>query len=646
MAGYLGTTPVPHATQHRQQFTATSLQTSFATAGYTPQFIDVYLNGVKLTAADYTATNGSDVVLTVGAAVNDILEYVAYTPFEVADQTFTGATIVDDLNVGGAFTSLGIDDNATSTAITIDSSENVGIGNLSPATALDVTGTITSDGLAVDGGASGSNTYLRFTEAYSLVQNAGFYIHLDGTDDDLYIGRHDAGGVDVADDKPVIGIDRGTGDVSFYEDTGTTPKFFWDASAESLGIGTSSPLAPLHVKTNDAVVIIEDANNGVGGTAYRPHQAFWANGDRVGAIGMSDSDNLELIADDFNSAAIKFETGGSEAMRIDSSGNVGIGTSSPDEVLEVNGDIKTSGSGFGIIQFGDTSDQTKIVGRDTSHATLPSTMEFYTNSNERLRIDSSGNVGLGTSSPSSRLHVEDTGDTTLTVKALSSGAGNDDDANLIIDASGGGEAKINFSLDGAEKASIEWFNGGPDLNIKTASGTNGNIDFQPNGTLAMRIDSSGHAIIPAGVTLGTAAGVYSAANTLDDYEEGTWGGSSVVIDTNFGVTSVVVNAATYTKVGNLVTVRGIVDLTGGAATSLGDYLEIDGLPFAAKLEGSSRSPYTGSMMVGSSPLDNRTGSGYSAVFENTDQVTLVLTNLPVGSATGTGSMNFTLSYII
>jgi hypothetical protein len=41
MAGYIGTTPVPQATQHRESFTATGGQTSFATAGYTPQFIDV-----------------------------------------------------------------------------------------------------------------------------------------------------------------------------------------------------------------------------------------------------------------------------------------------------------------------------------------------------------------------------------------------------------------------------------------------------------------------------------------------------------------------------------------------------------------------------------------------------------------------------
>ena len=45
---------------------------------------------------DYTATNGSDIVLTVGAALDDTLEVVAYTAFEVLDQTFTGTTTVTD----------------------------------------------------------------------------------------------------------------------------------------------------------------------------------------------------------------------------------------------------------------------------------------------------------------------------------------------------------------------------------------------------------------------------------------------------------------------------------------------------------------------------------------------------------------------
>jgi hypothetical protein len=129
MSGYIGPAPVPQATQTREAFTATSGQTTFNTGGYTAGFIDVYLNGVKLAAADYTATNGSDVVLAVGAAADDILETVAYSAFTVADQDFTGETTAEDLTVTGAFTSQGIDDNATSTAMTLDSNGNLLVGS-------------------------------------------------------------------------------------------------------------------------------------------------------------------------------------------------------------------------------------------------------------------------------------------------------------------------------------------------------------------------------------------------------------------------------------------------------------------------------------------------------------------------------------
>ena len=90
MAGYIGTQPVPQATQTRDAFTATAGQTSFPTSGYTPEFLDVFLNGVKLAAADYTATNGSDVVLAAGATTGDILEVVSYGTFEVLNPTFDG----------------------------------------------------------------------------------------------------------------------------------------------------------------------------------------------------------------------------------------------------------------------------------------------------------------------------------------------------------------------------------------------------------------------------------------------------------------------------------------------------------------------------------------------------------------------------
>ena len=91
MSVYIGNIPTPQATQTRDTFTATSGQTSFATSGYTPNFLDVYLNGVHLVnGTDYTASNGSDVVLTTGATTGDNLEVVSYSTYEVNAQTYTG----------------------------------------------------------------------------------------------------------------------------------------------------------------------------------------------------------------------------------------------------------------------------------------------------------------------------------------------------------------------------------------------------------------------------------------------------------------------------------------------------------------------------------------------------------------------------
>lgn len=85
MSGYIGNIPTPQATQTRDTFTATAGQTTFATSGYTPSFLDVFLNGVHLVnGTDYTATNGSDVVLATGASAGDVVEVVAFTTFEVA----------------------------------------------------------------------------------------------------------------------------------------------------------------------------------------------------------------------------------------------------------------------------------------------------------------------------------------------------------------------------------------------------------------------------------------------------------------------------------------------------------------------------------------------------------------------------------
>lgn len=88
-AGYVNATPGKTVTT----FTATSGQTTFSTS-YTVGYIDVFLNGVRLSAADYTATNGTSVVLASGAAAGDTVDIVQFVMGIGAQgiQGTTGAT--------------------------------------------------------------------------------------------------------------------------------------------------------------------------------------------------------------------------------------------------------------------------------------------------------------------------------------------------------------------------------------------------------------------------------------------------------------------------------------------------------------------------------------------------------------------------
>ena len=90
------------------------------------------------------------------------------------------------------------------------------------------------------------------------------------------------------------------GNISFYEDTGTTPKFFWDASAESLGIGTSSPAVPLHVNNASSSacrIYLQNTGNTAAG-----YTQIW-------------SQNNDLV----------FRAGNIDGLRLDSAGNLGLG---------------------------------------------------------------------------------------------------------------------------------------------------------------------------------------------------------------------------------------------------------------------------------------------------------------------------------
>jgi len=84
MSKYIGNIPVPSATQTKTRIVATSEQTSFTTSGeYTPGFIDVFLGGVKLDSSEFTATDGTTVVLASGANTGQIFESISYSTFKL-----------------------------------------------------------------------------------------------------------------------------------------------------------------------------------------------------------------------------------------------------------------------------------------------------------------------------------------------------------------------------------------------------------------------------------------------------------------------------------------------------------------------------------------------------------------------------------
>jgi len=208
---YIGKEPAS-GIRNRFIFTATAGQTTFSgtddhnrTLSYTDaEFTDVFLNGIKLDKSDYTATSGTSIVLDEAAAVDDIVEVIAFDTFSVFSGEFS-----QDLTVGG----------------------NVSV----------------------------------------------------------------------------------TGDLT----VGTSQSLFWDASAESLGIGTTSPDRAIKIHKDNAYVWVADAAGG--------NVAF------MGGSGENDG-LLRLYEGSGHTAKVEIH---SDADSYFNGGNVGIGNAVPSEILDI-----------------------------------------------------------------------------------------------------------------------------------------------------------------------------------------------------------------------------------------------------------------------------------------------------------------------
>ncbi len=271
-------------------------------------------------------------------------------------------------------------------------------------------------------------------------------------------------GTSVATER--MRISGTNGDISFYEDTGTTPKFFWDASAESLAIG--SPSADnVTIYSTDDVPRLEFEQ---GGTVY-------ADIGHRGASAGARQNIFEISTK--QSEPMAFRTNNTERMRITSAGSVGIGTSSPSTYSGSANDLVVAGSGQRGITIASTdSVQSNLFFADADSgsgeyagylAYVHSTdhLAVATASAERMRIASDGSVGIGTSSPARPLQVamDNAGATVASLKN-----------------SGATSAMLGFQGSGSTN----------DSNVRIGVSDDTDFTVTTNNSEAMRIDSSGN----------------------------------------------------------------------------------------------------------------------------------------------------------
>ena len=387
---------------------------------------------------------------------------------------------------------------AVSASVVYDNGTNVGIGTSSPQALFTIS--------------SGSGTKAVWQTTRSFTVNRNFQLAVDEYNEGQFTITPSTAIGGSTYTTPVVAINAsgsvGIGTSSVSAIFGTTVRIFNAGSGGTLQIGGSTVntylfaseglgLAALGVTSNHPLTfgtndtermrITAAGNVGIGTTSPSGKLQVEASNSRL-LIGSGGSDNYYDA--DFHIFRGALSASAPERMRIDNSGNVGIGTSAPQRPLHVFYDSGVVGAytavlqgrvgGYGagvsfqsVLTGGSLAEMARITADgesswNTTASTQDAGLRFYTALDgtvaEKMRLDASGNVGIGTSSPSSKLTVASSN---VTVNA-GYGIAFTGDQNRIITPD-----------DGSFGALIKW-------------GATGGCRFFESTTERMRIDNAGN----------------------------------------------------------------------------------------------------------------------------------------------------------
>ena len=257
------------------------------------------------------------------------------------------------------------------------------------------------------------------------------------------------------------------GKITKWDTSSTLTDSVITESSGNIGIGTASPDSKFHVVADNSTIATFES---VGSLANSKTFIVQSGGDRV----IFDVQEASGGA----AADLAFELGNSEVMRLADTGNVGIGTTSPSSKLEVSGssltELKVTESGSSVTTMVQSSTSYGWVGTKTNH-----TMYIGANDGAKITVLANGNVGIGTTSPSEKLHVT---------------------GNILSDGEVDAQNWISVNKDGgsttSEEAGFRWqYNGTTQYWFYTDNGNNGDLRLQAAG-LSGESDTTPRLIIP------------------------------------------------------------------------------------------------------------------------------------------------------